>query len=104
MDKVRYIKILVLSLVSCSLAAGASADEQDFGLNVGVAVSKKFGKRFEIGLEEEMRTKENSRQLTVWLPGWMRRSSLCRKSLRWGWVTPLSPIMTKLKVSLGGIG
>ena len=63
MDKVRYIKILVLSLVSCSLAAGASADEQDFGLNVGVAVSKKFGKRFEIGLEEEMRTKENSRQL-----------------------------------------
>lgn len=63
MDKVRYIKILALSLMSCCVAMNASADEQDFGLNVGVAVSKKISKRFDVGLEEEVRTKENSKQL-----------------------------------------
>jgi len=56
-DKYKWLGLIVLCLLfQSSLFA---QNEPDFGTNLGIDFSKKFGKKFEIGIGEEFRTMNN---------------------------------------------
>ena len=58
-----YFRRFILSVVSVMLSLGVMAESHDFTSNLEVGLSKKFFKRLELGLAEEVAFKNNSTSL-----------------------------------------
>lgn len=82
MNKKKIVLPLILTLFCLSLIA--QDEYTDFGTNIGVGVSKSIGKRFEIGLEEEFRTKNNVSDIDRFSTGVDASFSILRKYLKVG--------------------
>ena len=62
----------------------AQGEATDFGMNLGVDFSKKFGKKFEIGIGEEFRTKNNVSEVDRFMTSATVSYSPIRKYLKLG--------------------
>lgn len=58
-----HLLVLLVTSFGCSSIAWAGGDEQDFASSVSFSVSKKFNKRFNVGLTESVSFRNNSTEL-----------------------------------------
>ncbi len=81
-NKKWWLILTILSLLS--QPALYAQNETDFGTNLGVDISKKFGKKFEIGLGEEFRTKNNVSEVDRFMTSVDASYTLIRKIMKIG--------------------
>ncbi len=87
MNKINHKKWRLVLITLCLLFQSslfAQGEYTDFGTNVGIDISKKLGKNFEIGFEEEFRTKNNVSEVDRFMTSATFSYSPIRKYLKLG--------------------
>ena len=63
------MKRIALFFILCTAALAVSAQSDDFGLWSSVEVQKKIDKKWSVGLEAELRTRDNVSEVDRWSGG-----------------------------------